>query len=108
MKDWTPNELKAYVLIYAMNADAIETPEEIQLIKNKTGTETYEKMYKEFKADDDYNSLEKIKKAIEKEGYCMNQIKCLFNEIKEVFDTNGHIGILERNLTLGLKRTLSY
>lgn len=108
MKNWTPNELKAYLLIYAMNADYVENALELEVIKSKIGTTTYDKMHKEFNMDNDYQSIQKINKAIEEQGYKKPQVKNLLNEIKEIFNADGDFDILERNLNLGLKRVLTY
>lgn len=105
---WTEGELKAYVLIYAMNADRKETSEEIEIIENYVNPKEFNKMYNEFCNDHHYQSIQKISNAIRNLNYSENQIQNLFYEIKEVFDADRDFSIVERNLTIGLKRILNF
>ncbi len=65
-------------------------------------------MYNEFCTDHHYQSIQKISKAIRNLNYSENQIQNLFYEIKEVFDADRNFSIVERNLTIGLKRILNF
>ncbi len=105
---WTENELKAYVLIYAMSADRKETPEEVETIKIFVNPKTFDKMYNEFCADCHHQSIKKISYAIRQFNYSENQIQNLFYDIKEVFDADKDFSVVERNLTIGLKRVLNF
>lgn len=106
--DWTPEELQAYVCIFSMNADLEESPNEIIVIKQMVSEDTFNIMYKEFKGDNDYQSIQKIRNTIENLGYTKDQIQHIFNDMKSVFNTDNKFSILERNLALGLKRVLDF
>lgn len=103
---WKKEELKTYILIFSMNADFVETKEEVELIKSKTSESIFEAMYNEFQNDNDYESIQKIQNTVERLEYTQEQIQALFEEIKTLFKADGSYDILERNLTLGLKKVL--
>lgn len=106
LTNWNKQELQTYLLIFCMNANYTETSEEILLIKRKSGYDTFAKMHKEFEKDNDYQSIQKIKKTMRRLGYDDNQKEQVFSEIREVFSADGEFDILERNLKMGLKRLL--
>ncbi|WP_075340973.1 hypothetical protein [Tenacibaculum agarivorans] len=106
--NWNQTELKAYTLIYCMNADMKEAEQEIKIIIESVGQEIYDKMSKEFENDNDYESIQKIRNTVEDLNYNKVQIQDLFTEMKTVFDSDDEFSILERNVTLGLKRILNY
>lgn len=106
--NWTESEFKAYTFIYCMNSDMKETKEEIELIKKMVGDEIYNKMSVEFKNDSDYESIQKISSTAEDLALTKDQIQLLFQAIKEIFDADKKFSIMERNITLGLKRVLNY
>ncbi|MFY7670243.1 hypothetical protein ACOSP6_04080 [Tenacibaculum sp. MEBiC06402] len=105
--NWNGQEFKAYLLIYAMNADLKEAEEEIELIKQKVSEDTYLKMQEEFKNDNDYEAITKIVNTINDFNYSQDEIQSLTNQMKEVFKTDNDFSIMERNLALGLKRILN-
>lgn len=109
MKDkWTLEELKAYLLIYAMNADKKETPEEIEVIKRYVNPKMFVKMHNEFKADKHHQRLQKINDAIQSLNLSKNQIQNLFYDVEEVFKADKDFSIVERNIAIGLKRILDF
>ncbi|MBL4668469.1 MAG: hypothetical protein HRT73_16555 [Flavobacteriales bacterium] len=111
MKDfntnWTRNEFKAYILLYCANADFIETPEEIEMIKSKIDGDTYKSIHKDFDNDNDYQSLQKILSTLKRFEYSEAEIDVLFGKIKDLFLADGEYGTVEQNLYLGLKHLLS-
>lgn len=44
-------ELQIYILLMCANADSSETEEELNLIKSKVDSETYDAIYREFNSD---------------------------------------------------------
>lgn len=104
---WTKQELQTYLFIYCMNADYKETKEELRSITSKTDNETYKEMHYEFEKDNDYMSIQKITESFNILNYKKEETEVLFNEIKELFLSDGKYVILERNLMLGLKRLLN-
>jgi len=104
--DWTKKEFKAYLLLYAAQADFNISPEEKEIILSKIDRKTYKKIMKELKADNDYQSIQKIQENIEKHNYSHKFLENLLNDIKEVFFADGSFDILERNMLMFLNKIL--
>lgn len=95
---WTKAELKTYILLLCAKADQVEDEEELNFIKSKTSTATFEKMYKEFCKDDEDKSLEKIQDAIAYLDYSNQELAALKMEIQQVFSTDSKVVMKERNM----------
>ncbi len=104
--NWSKEELQTYLFIYCMNADYKETKEELAAISQKTNEETYKKMHAEFEKDNDYASIQKINESLKNLNYGKKELNQLFEEIKELFLSDDHYTILEKNLLRGLQRLL--
>ncbi len=104
---WTQEELKIYLLLYSANADLLESEEELDLIRAKTGTSDFEKIHTEFKGDNDFQSIKKIQSATRAHGYTKKDIAGLLSEMKEVFLSDGKYDLLEQNLFRMLKHILN-
>lgn len=104
--NWTKEELQTYLFIYSINADYKETEEELAAITSKTNQETYKKMHAEFNKDNDYASIQKINQSLKELNYSNEQINSLFDEIKQLFLSDGEYTVLEKNVMTGLKRLL--
>jgi hypothetical protein len=103
---WTKEEFKIYLLLYCANADFTESKAEIDLIKLKGQHSNFDKIHAEFESDNDYQSIQKIQAAIAHQGYSANEIESLYDEIKELFLSDGKYDVLEQNLYLGLRHIL--
>jgi len=103
---WSRDELKAYILLYCAYADFIETETEKEYIKSKVGEEKYNKIHKEFDADNDYQRIQKIQSTVERFNYSKHEIDILFMNIKKLFLTDGSMDILEENIYRGLQHLL--
>ena len=104
--DWTKEELKAYILLYAAQTHYHETSEDREKIISLVSADTYRKIHKEIDKDNDFQSIEKILCNIKKFNYTHNDIDSLINEIKELFIADDEIDHLEEYLLLVLKRVL--
>lgn len=104
--DWSKDELKAYLLLFAANADFVETENEKQFIKSKSGKKEYRHIHEEFEEDTDYERIQKIQKFVEKEDYSEKQIEGLLSEMKELFKSDGEYKGAERSIYYGLKQVL--
>ena len=82
---WSKNELKIYILLLCANADALQTEEELTLIRSKTDPESYNRLYIEFSKDNEELSLEKIKSSVAKHEYSNKELTHLRSEIKQIF-----------------------
>ena len=95
---WSKEELKTYILLLCAKADKIEAEEEIKIIKRKTSDTVFNKMYREFKDDDEDESLEKIQQALEAHEYSTMELSALRSEIHQVFSSDSKVNMKERNL----------
>ncbi|MBU2527415.1 MAG: hypothetical protein KKC03_12535 [Bacteroidetes bacterium] len=98
ISNWSKEELKIYILLLCTKADSDVTPEEINLIKSKTTTEIFDKMYMEIRADDENTSLEKIEAAIALHHYDITEVFELRKEMRAVFSADKHFGRKEHYL----------
>ena len=105
--NWTRKEFKAYILLYAAQADFNISAEEKEMIISKVDKNSYEKIQKELKKDNDYQSIQKIQKNIEIHSYSQDFLENLINDIKEVFFSDDNFDVLERNMLMFLKRVLN-
>ena len=96
--EWSKNELKIYILLLCAKADSIETEEELDLIKSKSDRETFDKIYKEFSADDESACLEKIQSNIALHEYSNMELSQLKKEIHEIFLSDKKLHMKERYL----------
>ena len=103
---WDKKELAAYILLYCANANYQEDPEEIELIRSKVDKADYKAIRKEFEADNDYQSIQKIEAAVDRLGYSKKEINVLISEMKTLFLSDGHYDETEKMLFLGLKKIL--
>ena len=101
--NWTEDELKAYLLIYCANADFTESKVEIDFIKSKILSSNFEKIHREFKKDNDYQSIQKIQSTIERFEYSSTKKDELLAEIKGIFLSDYKYDTLEKNLMRGLR-----
>ncbi len=97
-KYWSKQELKIYILLLCAKADSIETVLEIDIIKSKIDTETFDRLYNEFSCDDEDNCLDKIQAAIAQHEYSNKELRGLRKEIHEIFLSDKKFDLQERNL----------
>lgn len=102
--DWTKDELVAYILLFAANADFKESAEERNLIISKVDLKTYDEIHDEFKSDNDYQGLKKITASLEQHNYNQNDIDLLLEDIKVLFFEDDDFDITEQNMLKSLKR----
>ncbi len=99
-KQWNTSELKTYILLLCAKADLVETEEELNLIKSKTSTDAFERMYKEFCEDDEDKGLEKIQNAVGRHKYSYKELFELKKEIQEVLFSDKKLLMKEQYLGL--------
>ncbi len=104
--NWSREELRAYLLLYCANANFVETKEETEQIKSKIEKGIYKAINKEFEADNDYQSIQKIDAAIKRLNYDQAQKNTLIDEIKGLFMADGNYDQMEKILFFGLKKLL--
>jgi hypothetical protein len=104
--DWTKEEFKAYLLLYAANANYFESEEEKDKILLMVDENTYKRIHRELDHDNDYQSIQKILHNVEKFHYSREDMDILIEDINRVFDANGEHDLLEDELLMALKRLL--
>ncbi len=104
--NWSRDEFKAYVLLYAANCGHIEGAEERAYILSKVDKELYKKIHKEFDKDNDYQSIQKILANIEKFNYSHDELQDLTKEIMELFLADDRFDNIEQEVFILLKRIL--
>lgn len=104
--DWTREELKAYLLLYAAKANYVETEEEKEVILAMVNPETYKRVHRELDRDNDYQSIQKIQYNLEKFHYNLEGVDRLLADIERVFNANKEHGEVNGILLLAMKRLL--
>lgn len=104
--DWNKKEFKAYLMMYAANANFFESEDEQDLIHEIVSDKTYKAIHREFDGDNDYQSIQKILHNIEKFGYKKDDLNDLINDIQGVFNADGKVDTLEANMLRALKHLL--
>ncbi len=104
--DWTKEEFKAYLLLYAANANYFESEAEKEKILLMVDENTYKRIHRELDHDNDYQSIQKILHNVEKFHYSKDDMDELISDINRVFDANGEHDLLEDELLMALKRLL--
>lgn len=104
--DWSKQEFKAYLLLYAANSNYFESEEEKEVILTLVDPIVYKRIHKELDHDNDYQSIQKILHNVEKFNYSKDDQAELINDIQSLFNANGEHDVLEDNLLLALKKLL--
>lgn len=104
--NWTRDEFKAYILLYAANCDHIENRQERDYILSKIDRKTYESIHYELDDDNDYQSIQKIISSIEKFDYSEDELQRLTAEIMELFLADDDLDTVEQCIFMMLKKIL--
>ncbi len=105
--DWTRDEFKAYILLYAANCDFIENRQEREYILSKINKDIYQKIHYELDKDNDYQSIQKIIANIEKFDYSKDEIEYLTTEIMELLLSDDNLDTIEQCVFMMLKKILN-
>ncbi len=104
--DWSKKEFKAYLLLYAANANFFESEEEQDLIHDLVKDDVYKDIHRELDKDNDYQRIQKILHNIEKFGYKRDDLDALIQDVQTVFNADGSVDTLEANMLRALKHLL--
>ena len=83
--NWTKEELVAYILLFAANANLEIENSEKNIIISKVDMETFSNIFIEFENDNDFQSIEKIVSGLKFHKYSKNDLNELMLEIKKLF-----------------------
>jgi len=104
--DWTRDELVAYILLFAANADFREDNKERNVIISKVDMQTFSDIHEEFDNDNDYQGIKKIKTSLEQHNYNKEDIEVIIADIKVLFFSDKEFNVLEQNMLRFLERIL--
>lgn len=104
--DWTKEEFKAYILLYAAKANFFEDELEREVILSMVNPSTFKRIHREINQDNDYQSIQKILFNVKKYHYSPDNIDHLIHDIQKVFDASEKEDVFELNLLRGLKKLL--
>ena len=104
--NWTRPEFKAYLMLYAANANFFESEDELEIIHKIVSNKEYKSIHKELEKDNDYQSIQKILFNVEKFNYSKNELDELVSDINSLFNADGEFDILESNMLLALKKLI--
>ena len=97
-KQWSKNELVAYILLYASQSDLIVSNKERNVIISKVDMNTFQKIRNEFDNDNDYQSIQKIIAGLKEHNYTKMDIDLLLADIKMLFFADGRFNVSERSM----------
>jgi transcriptional regulator of heat shock response len=106
VKNWTKEEFKAYMLIYASESDHTVTEAELELLEEKFDSRILKKMSSELKADNDYQRLQKVSAYIQNNDCTQDELDVLLNEMKEIFMSDGNFDVMEQATFRFMKKML--
>lgn len=98
-KNWSKKELKVYLLLLCAQTDSQQSHEEIDLIRRKTDSDTFDKIYQEFEKDvDEDTRIQKIESAVHKHEFSQMELADLKKEIHQLFHSDKNFSESEKYL----------
>ena len=104
--NWTKEEFKAFLLLYAAQTNFIETQEEIEYIESKFPNEIINRTRKEINKLNDYQKSEIIVNQIKSNEYVQSDLDEILVEIKELYKSDGVFDSLEQSMFSMLEKLL--
>ena len=104
--NWTKEEFKAFLLLYAAQTNFFETQEEIEFIESRFPNEIINKIRKETDKLNDYEKSKIIINQIKSNEYTQSDLDEILAEIKELYKSDGVFDSLEQSIFSMLNRLL--
>ena len=104
--NWTKEEFKAFLLLFAAQTNFIETQEEIEYIESKFPNEIINRTRTEINKLNDYQKSEIIVNQIKSNEYVQSDLDDILLEIKELYKSDGVFDSLEQSMFSMLKKLL--
>ena len=104
--NWTKEEFKAFLLLFAAQTNFIETQEEIEYIESKFPNEIINRTRKEINKLNDYQRSEIIVNQIKSNEYVQSDLDEILLEIKELYKSDGVFDSLEHSMFSMLEKLL--
>ena len=104
--NWTKEEFKVFLLLFAAQTNFIETQEEIEYIESKFPNEIINRTRKEINKLNDYQKSEIIVNQIKSNEYVQSDLDEILLEIKELYKSDGVFDSLEQSMFSMLEKLL--
>ena len=104
--NWTEEEFKAYLLIYASESNYEVTIEEKELIDFSFDEQIIDKIKLEVNNLNDYQKSQIIVEYIKLKKYDQNQLNKLLDEVKNMYEIDGQFDLYEQSIFNMLKKLL--
>lgn len=105
-KEWTKNELLAYILLFIANSDLEETTDEKAYILTRVDKKTYASVHKQFNNDNDYQCIQNIIEGVKFHDYFRDDYAGLFADIKLMIYADGEADEMEEATLSFLRKML--
>ena len=105
-KNWTKEEFKAYLLIYAAQSNFNESEEEIDFIESKFEPELISRINKGIKNLNDFDKISIVTDYIKIHDFSQDELDSLLFEIKEIYHSDGTFDSIEQSIFSMLKKLL--
>ena len=104
--NWTEEEFKAYLCIYAAESNFEYHIDEKKLIESKFSPETINKIKEETDDLNDYQRSHIIVEYVRSKDYSQEQIEEMLAEMKEVYFSDGNFDKYEQSIYNMLKKIM--
>lgn len=104
--NWTEEEFKAYLCIYAADSNFEYHIEEKKLIESKFSSETIDKIKEETDDLNDYQRSHIIIEYVKSKDYTQAQLEKMLAEMKEVYLSDGNFDKYEQSIYNMLKKIM--
>ena len=104
--NWTEEEFKAYLLIYASESNYEVTIEEKELIDFSFDEQIIDKIKSEVKNLNDYQKSQIIVEYIKLKKYDQSRLDKLLDEVKNMYEIDGQFDLYEQSIFNMLKKLL--
>lgn len=105
-KQWSKEELLAYILLFVAHSDLDETQKEKEYILSRVDKNLYKRVHEKFDEDNDYQSIQNIIEAVDAHDYYQNDLADLFADIKLMAFADGQMDQMEQTIYNYLKKIL--
>ena len=105
-KDWTDQEFKAYLLIYAAESNFEYHVEEKKLIKSKFESSIIEKIKSEMGNLNDYQRSQIIVDYLKLKNYSQEELDEMLAEIKELYFSDGSFDKYQQSVYIMLQKLM--
>ena len=106
IKNWSKEEFKLYLLIYAAQANLVEEEEEFDSIEAKFNKDDINRIYKDVKKLNDFHRCQIIIDFIKSNNFDQEELDNLLLEVEEVFKSDGKFDTMEQQSFYMLKKLL--